>query len=966
MFKHQKKNGSVGMDYRKQQYLLEKKKKDFIDKHKKKTSDFLYDLLKKKISNKDLEEYINVHNINFINYAVEYKNDVCFEFLFNNHPKTYISTPLSLAIENGYSTNIILKIMDLTHNDLFDKFDVNKWLDIFIKKIYSNWESLPQYCYIIINLLKRNISLRYSNIFKMRRDYLSLNKYLNLFLPSYNLKLGEFTNVYENKYVYTLLLLCGKLCHPYSKKTFVNTIYYNDLLQLALHYIFSNKISEFQNLYNHNTLLMIDATLVENTYMQSDINKTYIQIYLNYYLNPSNREHFFQHYRWHNKKLNNLIYDEVKKLHSLSQTIISFSKFNKCPEEIYNNLLLKNITPPNVDQYITYFEKNDNNKDKNLLIDSLIDKWDVSHIFRIFQSKITVGLHKMHINKVFENDWKTIPQYQLLDLLVSIYPYINNNKILEFINNYKIDIYEIFNKINVDFEIIKEYIKEINGINLIITITYKYCFSYNNCTTNYNRFEYLNFLIKNYSQNYQVKLLLIDNITQIIKIDMDLGFEYALNNVDIDEKWIVVNFSLITLIEYIIYSINGNNEKQLIKYLHRAISLSKKLPKIAFKRIINAGISESTIKFLLSTGIINNINIDDLYSNDTWAISVEVNPNNVLNAIDQNRNTLNRKWKIKYINQLGEDHGGIIKDFYYLLGTKMKEYFSIKSNYYYINENTKNDTDLWFKLGNIFAKLLVIDKLPCGINLHPYLLYRLVNPEFETTKLISFDTYWYKDDEVLTSIHKILSFSQETYEEFLSDYDENIEKYKDNKLLYCTKLILETYEKDYQPALNEFLNGFWLLGDSTRLKYLDPLYIGTKIQGNISYNIDNDNDNNSLKNALNLTRYGSSNQRILTILLKVLSDINTNNREKITKLFRFWFGSPYVDFSQVKPSVSFSDRQINTLESHTCSNLISLPLYDKYSRLDDDSLYKSLNEMIDNTIYNQDLAEQNNLHTQLV
>src|SRR5439155_7421737 len=134
----------------------------------------------------------------------------------------------------------------------------------------------------------------------------------------------------------------------------------------------------------------------------------------------------------------------------------------------------------------------------------------------------------------------------------------------------------------------------------------------------------------------------------------------------------------------------------------------------------------------------NNINIRDLISSNTLeeniiklflnnkkdiikllygsytSAEILIDAKNPLTSVDNyitKPKFMNSFWRIKYVDQSGVDGGGLIRDFYYILGNEIKMQLSKKDDFYYINKETKNDSYMWFKIGLMFGKMLVIEKL---------------------------------------------------------------------------------------------------------------------------------------------------------------------------------------------------------------------------------------------------------------
>ena len=443
--------------------------------------------------------------------------------------------------------------------------------------------------------------------------------------------------------------------------------------------------------------------------------------------------------------------------------------------------------------------------------------------------------------------------------------------------------------------------------------------------------------------------------------------EYVLSlyndNVDVDEKIYASQhyMSRLTLIEKLINVMVTNNFKDMAPFIENLIEKSSDIAlhkNISYIELIAMNVfPDDLIKRLLNT------NGDDLVSRffgNYNSHSVTINAMDPLESVAkyiQQPETMNTFWKIKYQDQSGIDGGGLIRDFYYILGDEIKKHMKIVDNYYYLNEDNKNDTDLWFKIGLMFGKMFVIEKLPCGINLHPYLLYRITHPDFESTKMVTFDNNWFCDIENIKSIHKLYQMDDQSWNTFIESSGDVI---NDNQMNYCNKLLLEEYENKFQPALNEFVYGFWSYADAMLLKYFDNTYVGKKICGSLKYKIFGD-ESGSLQKSM---KYKMDNKYI-NGLFNAIEKLNNEDNDKIQKLFRFWFGSPYVDLTGHSISYEYGSKK-EVFEAHTCFYQLVLPNPKYYPNIvnDEKECTKFMEKLIENTIYNQDLADQYNLHTQ--
>ena len=479
-----------------------------------------------------------------------------------------------------------------------------------------------------------------------------------------------------------------------------------------------------------------------------------------------------------------------------------------------------------------------------------------------------------------------------------------------------------------------------------------------------NRFNCLVYIyekIKNLNLNAN-----IDTFSSFINyIDINPEFVVSLfeSTFDVDKRsFSSGNFmSSLTLIEKLIDIAISKNIKTLGPLIEESIKKSKDISKhknISYQNLIGMDIlSDSTIKLLVNN-CDNLLNMFGNYNQKTVTINA-MDPLSSVTKYIQQPETMNTFWKIKYEKQSGIDGGGLIRDFYYILGDEIKKCMSIIDNYYYINKDNKNDTSLWFSIGLMFGKMFVIEKLPCGINLHPYLLYRITHPEFESTKMIMFDDNWFNDIENIKSIRKLQLMDNESWNNYVKVSGDSITC---DQMEYCNQLILNEYENQYQPALNEFIYGFWSYADAMLLKHFNNAFVGKKICGSLEYDIISDKPG-SIQYSLGY----DMNDKYLNGLLNAIEKINKEDNDKIQKLFRFWFGSPYIDLTNRKISIDYGYKK-EVFEAHTCYYQLVLPNRKYYPDIinDEQKCTEFMEQLIENTLYNQDLADKHNLHTQYV
>ena len=107
------------------------------------------------------------------------------------------------------------------------------------------------------------------------------------------------------------------------------------------------------------------------------------------------------------------------------------------------------------------------------------------------------------------------------------------------------------------------------------------------------------------------------------------------------------------------------------------------------------------------------------------------------------------------------------------------------------------------------------------------------------------------------------------------------------------------------------------------------------------------------------------NDTYLNGLLHALEKLNIEDNEKVQKIFRFWFGSPYLDLSKYNAAFSYGNKKV-AFEAHTCSFELVIPNPQYYPdiRICEEKSTEFMLTLIENTLRNQELADENNLQTQ--
>ena len=461
------------------------------------------------------------------------------------------------------------------------------------------------------------------------------------------------------------------------------------------------------------------------------------------------------------------------------------------------------------------------------------------------------------------------------------------------------------------------------------------------------------------------------NIINWILTDFDYVRNILLEDFNVNQRIFGSFQPGLTMIEMLIRIMNDcKNEAvrpKFYSFLKELIEKSKDLSlhtEIDFITMICFGnVDETLVKKLLSTRK-NTINL--LYNNvERHTVSVDINAMDPFNSASKyigNYKIMSSHWKICYEGQTGRDAGGVIKDFYYVLGKDIKKYFAILDNFCYIDKKSSMESGLWFKIGLLLGKMFAIDKLACGICLHPYLMYKLTHPDQKCRNEIDFESNpgWYEDVPQIKNMQKLSHFNKEEWEKYCKSMDLSIDI--KGKAEYFCKYLIEEYEKDYQPALDQFTHGFWAYGDQTRLKFVNEISLQQAICGRLKYKIFG--EENALEKSI---RFGTNLGPYKMIILKVLEKFNNQDNEKFQKIIRFWFGSSYLDFSITTADIIGIQYQkgLDICFSHTCSNELVLPIPPIQHQFCEDTITEFYSKIFENTIYNQDLADSNNLQTQI-
>lgn len=889
------------------------------------------------------------------------KGNSCLDYLMMNSNK--YESILSELLKNDIPFDQENLLPLLTRNQVhifknyFKKIDNP---DQLIKKITKNMKE-----YNCMNILELNTDteklLDLENVFEAMRDKIPPNKLLLLIEGDHECKLQGLEYLIKHN-------LQDHVININNLDNLLNILVsYNDLSQ--------KMIDNLINSYKKNNFL--DPLKIIDHHNISKKNKIkYLHL-----LNCEDIYNLLLNYKWSSQKdIDNVIHDKIVSENTkikLDYFIIYQMINNHLPHKYLENILVHNalqigkkvkcllnkimsdkISFRYIERFlINYIEIFKNNQKYLIKICKFIPNIAFSPLAMNCLLKY-VGKHRgkniMSLNDVVKIIWKNIYDSNIVCALLT--------KFIKF-KYISVLIHNVPNlSPNTFSEIIKGY-QENKYYKIFVSIL-----NQNHCQ-NYLKYikilmPYINLKEQIYRPGIMKSKSMANRIVKYVIYDAEYIHNFIFPQINPHDRIFSGSFAMLTLLEKYIEILTDHKSGQLCKLIEKIINNTTEFD-VHTHLNLNTLITRNFLPDETIRRIINGFKgdiIPKIYGHFN-SIKIEINAMSIFQDLDKYMKSdkyLNSRWTIKYTGQAGIDGGGIIKDFYCGLGEEIKSHMEVVDHHYYINHKTKNDLALWFKIGLLFGKMLAIDRLPCGINLHPYLLYRITHPELisESTKLIDFNDYWYHDIPLIKNISKLLKLNDSEWNNYLVDFGDN----ENDRLKHCTNRVIEIYESNYQPALNEFINGFWLTADSTKLKFIPQPLVGEKICGVVKYKITG-MENGSLEKNLNRNNIDGTYFRSF---LSTLDEINKKDPTMIKKLYQFWMGSPYLNLEFYKPSITYSRYQ-NVLEAHTCSLELCIPHPDTMTEdifKDTDRLSSLIQTFIMNTINNQTIAESANLHTQ--
>lgn len=358
---------------------------------------------------------------------------------------------------------------------------------------------------------------------------------------------------------------------------------------------------------------------------------------------------------------------------------------------------------------------------------------------------------------------------------------------------------------------------------------------------------------------------------------------------------------------------------------------------------------------------------DTLYQENSGHILIDINADKPFDSVRDYLGItqyMETPWNFSFSQQIGVDAGGLQREYFYLLGKNLLKYFDTVDCYSHISIKNKDDKKLWFDIGKLMGKAFAVDKQMTGIKLHPYILFRITNPKFFRSD-IEIETVKYLKElaelDVTAKYTTLYNMNCDSWNSFMKYVDEKDVVDYNNKLSYINNKMEKELDLQYQPALDEFVSGFWLCGDQTKLKYFSVNQLNICIVGNNTYELTGTEKSleHNLTIPINFKR----------AFISVLSYFQQKEPDKLIQFIRFWFGTPYINnFSNLphQPQIDFAVSKDIACKAHTCFNSLEFPMTKQiYESKDDKDIAEWMKKIIENTLENQKLADSGNLHMQL-
>jgi hypothetical protein len=386
---------------------------------------------------------------------------------------------------------------------------------------------------------------------------------------------------------------------------------------------------------------------------------------------------------------------------------------------------------------------------------------------------------------------------------------------------------------------------------------------------------------------------------------------------------------------------------------------------IKFKRLLL-----SRFYYKNSLSISNQINEHTVVVNKKYPLSALMDIYDV-EGID----AFKKSWKIKYLDSVGNDCGGLSRDYVqecinFLIDASILKLSVDGKSYYISNEAYNVHKDLSKVLGMFFFKTIYHDHISLGITLHPTLILHMCG--VLTHKRTFKNKYGYTELSDLLGIemYELLDFKK--YDLMWSNYTDPIKKTSN----YASNIInhsdgqfyridtCNTVEKTHAydsriiynlrdtSELNTYIGGIFNFNCWNELNKMDlrenmkfvngfiemsgknicgPDNLMMAIRGNIKCDlksvIDNihvyiENNNNTIKKI-----------ELTSLIMDIMLEFNNeNNKEFIKNLLEFWYGSYILPLNAPKSEVGFVT--INNIlgnntpvRAQTCFFKLSIPEY---------------------------------------
>lgn len=900
--------------------------------------------------------------------------------------------PLMMALKKNYNIHIIFYIAEYTNSETLGiSSSHGYWSDYFLnyKPLVSELDIFTKYQLYIYLVFRMEISriIYYFQYDSFLQDIIYGETYTEYF---YN-QLDNYILNSEYKSKITRFLELANIDINYKPSVTIFKIiltheYYLEYPYIFIKYLAGNtKISynnqAYEKIYTNNNIIISDYFL-EQILLNFSTSNSELNIWLLIKKNKFNFEKYLKFILILEQK--NFIATELYKF-------------------IINKYISKSIKFSRLELLDQLFSRNNSENILENSLDILIKKKNFNHILKYINAK--PGL----LNNILIKYMGQLSDIQILEL-IKLATDINKTKLfLAGINNKKLA--PILNQIlNINNKKLVLEGSEISSIinNLVLSESSPELNQYiQNLIQNFDlEFKYLlvpildipqniySEIIKNiYPANKNIDLEYIIHNTQTNSLNRFSRFaelvllEYNLNSFDKINK----NIKLIENLYYFIYQTINQKKQDITDEIKSAIILSLKTIDyiddniLSFiQKIINfiinnnnlQDIFETILDILISNNIKNRINLGKYRLDFNSEINkklllvcvheniinilykprpekqILIHPENPFGSIREYLFDTDNKFRIGYHNQVGMDGGGISADFYFLISQDLnfRKYFINIHDYSYFNPEFESDSQIWLDLGLLIGRALIIDRKPLNIKLHPYIIYRILNYNYDINNINLFDPVFDNLDFII-NIRKIYKMEEPEWSNLIRLGDITIT----DKKSYIKSELENLFEIKYQNIISNFLNGFWIITDPDKIKFISQEYIFLEIFG---YNI-----------KVLGSEPGTIQSRLETNMLKnvfliSLAELKAENNNNFIKIMRFWLGNPYIDIKQISLLVGFGrHRKLNICMASTCAMSLDFPEInpDDYSETELKSWVKLC---LLNSIKNQDICDSANCQIQ--